>query len=450
MINQNNQLFVTNTLTRKKELFVPLNPQQALMYVCGITPYDYAHIGHGRVYVTFDILYRLFKFLNYNATYCRNFTDIDDKLLNKAAQELGDKMRYHEVAQKFIDAYHQDMQSLNCLPPDFEPRVTTTIPEIINFIAQLIQNKKAYVSNNSVYYSVKSFPDYGKLSKQDLNELEAGARVELDPEKQDPLDFALWKAEPDNQFWHSPWGWGRPGWHIECSAMCTKYLGQHIDLHAGGRDLIFPHHENEIAQSEGVNGAPFAKYWMHNAFVQINKTKMSKSLNNFFTLKDVFTQIDPMVLRYYFANHNYNTPLDFDLTELHKIQKSYNRLCLALDDINSGELTNQELGNSSFIQKLLSFLLDDLNTSGMFGAIFEHLGNLSRQDKLHLKAFLKQVLGLTMLVIPDKQIEITPQIQALITARDEARANKDWATADRLRDQLTALGYVAQDKSQGK
>ena len=441
-----NQLFITNTLTKKKEAFMPLRDNQVLMYVCGITPYDYAHIGHGRVYVTFDILYRLLKFLKYQVTYCRNFTDIDDKLLNKATQELGDATRYGEIAHKFITAYHQDMAALHCLPPDYEPYVTKTIPEIIDFIAKLIANKKAYVVNGSVYYRVKTFDDYGKLSKQNLAELEAGARVEVDPEKQDPLDFALWKAENTNSFWHSPWGWGRPGWHIECSAMASKYLGNHIDIHAGGRDLIFPHHENEVAQSEGLYGAPFAKYWLHNAFVQINKEKMSKSLGNFFTLNAVFNEIDPMVLRYYFANHNYTTPLDFSLDELPKIQKSYNRLCLALATNDEPTLTLAELEVAPIVQKLLVFLCDDLNTSGMFGAIFETIGSLNNLEKNYLKAFLQQIIGLKMQFIPEKQATITPEIQLLIDRRKAARDAKDWHTADQIRAQLIKMGITVKDK----
>lgn len=442
----NHRLFITNTLSRQKELFVPLTPSQVNMYVCGITPYDYAHIGHGRVYVTFDIVSRLLKFLGYQVTYCRNFTDIDDKLINKAQQELGDGLRYHELAEKFIAAYHQDMHNLNCLKPDFEPYVTQTIPEIIEFINRLILKNHAYVVNGSVYYSVKSFSSYGKLSRQDLSELEIGARVSNEPEKRNQLDFALWKNAPENLFWQSPWGWGRPGWHIECSAMASKFLGNHIDLHAGGQDLIFPHHENEIAQSEGLHGAPFAKYWMHNAFVQINKTKMSKSLSNSFTLKDVFTQVDPMVLRYYFANHNYNTPLDFDLEELHKIQKSYNRLCLALDSATPKSSPVLKATQTEMIEKLLNYLCDDLNTSGMFGVIFENLSSLNPGEKLAVKSFLQQVLGLNMVYIPEKQALLTPEINHLITLRTQARANKDWATADKLRAELQQLGYIVQDK----
>lgn len=440
------KLFVTNTLSKQKEEFIPLNKDQVLMYVCGVTPYDYAHVGHGRVYVTFDIFYRLLKFLGYKVTYCRNFTDIDDKLLNKAQAELGDQMRYSEIANKFIAAYHKDMNDLQCLSPDHEPYATKTMDEIIKFIVGLIEKGKAYEVNGSVYFSVKSFTDYGKLSKQNLEELESGSRVEVCTDKKDPLDFALWKAEPDNTFWQSPWGWGRPGWHIECSAMSTKFLGKHIDMHAGGRDLIFPHHENEIAQSEGLNGAPFAKYWMHNAFVQINKEKMSKSLGNFFTLKDIFKEIDPMVLRYYFVNHNYNTPLDFSLDDLKSIQKSYRRLCLALEDVETKDVTNEQLQKSEIVQKMLDFLCDDLNTSGMFGVVFENLGELNNNEKANLKKFLQEIIGLKMESIKTPQIEITPEIQKLIDDRAAARTAKDWALADKIRDQLIEMGLEIHDK----
>lgn len=440
------ELSITNTLTRQKMAFVTLKPKHVLMYVCGITPYDFAHVGHGRVYVTFDILYRLLKFLGYKVTYCRNFTDIDDKLLNKAAKELGDAMRYQEIAQKFIAAYHTDMSNLQCLAPDYEPYVTKTIPEIIAFIEKLIQNGKAYVANGSVYYSVRAFPEYGKLSKQNLEELTAGARVAVDPEKHDPLDFALWKAEDAGKFWPSPWGWGRPGWHIECSAMATTYLGPQIDIHGGGQDLTFPHHENEIAQSEGINPSPFAKYWMHNAFVQINQEKMSKSLGNFLTLHEIFEQFDPMVLRYYFANHNYQTPLDFSLDELQKVQKSYQRLCLALAEYDSSNVSDEKLHNSAIVTKMLTFLCDDLNTSGMFGVVFENLNSLSPDEKTNLKSFLQQVIGLKMTPLAEKQADITPEIAKLIAKRAAARAAKDWKTADAIRDELVRLGVAIHDK----
>ncbi len=439
------QLTITNTLTGQKEKFVPLIDSQVKMYVCGITPYDYAHIGHGRVYVTFDIMYRLLTFLGYQVSYCRNFTDIDDKLLNKAAKEFGDQMRYHEIARRYIDAYHQDMQSLQCLPPTYEPYVTETINEIIVIVQNLIDQGHAYTVNGSVYYSVSSFENYGKLSKQNLDELSAGARVEIDLEKHSPLDFALWKSEENGTFWQSPWGWGRPGWHIECSAMANKFLGAQIDLHAGGQDLTFPHHENEIAQSEGAHNSQFAKYWMHNAFVQINKEKMSKSLGNFFTLKDIFKSYDPMILRYYLACHNYNTPLEFDINELGKLQKSYQRLALALNEVSTTQVTIEQVKSNPVTHKMLQFICDDLNISGLFGVIFENLTQMDLESKQCVKFFLQQIIGLTMLSI-EHQLEITPQIQDLIDQRESARAVKNWALADQIREELSSLGLIVQDK----
>ena len=268
-------LRITNTLTGKREDFKPLVPGKATMYVCGITPYDRTHIGHGRAYVVFDVLYRLLRFLGYNVSYCRNFTDIDDKLLNKAQEQFGDRHRYKEIADQFIAQYHDDMQALNCCSPDYEPRVTENISIIISFIESLIEQGYAYQANGDVYFSIAKFPAYGKLSKQKIEELRAGARVDVREKKEDPLDFALWKSEPDGEFWQSPWGYGRPGWHIECSALANEYLGEQIDMHGGGLDLIFPHHENEIAQSESRNQASFATYWLHNGLVNIEKEKMS-------------------------------------------------------------------------------------------------------------------------------------------------------------------------------
>jgi cysteinyl-tRNA synthetase len=267
---------LTNTLTGKKEPFVSLKEMAVNLYVCGITPYDYAHIGHGRVYVTFDILLRMLRLSGYQVTYCRNFTDIDDKLLQRAHKELGDKFRYPEVAQKYIDAYHEDVAALGCYDPEVEPRVTETIPQIIAFIEGLIKNGYAYQVEGDVYYRIMKCASYGKLSKRKTEDLLVGARVELNEKKENPLDFALWKGEEEGTFWKSPWGYGRPGWHIECSAMAAEYLAPHIDIHGGGMDLIFPHHENEIAQSEGLYGGTFSTFWMHNAFVRINQEKMSK------------------------------------------------------------------------------------------------------------------------------------------------------------------------------
>jgi len=439
---------ITNTLLGKKEEFLPRNAPDVTMYVCGITPYDRPHVGHGRVYVTFDVLYRLLTFLGYKVTYCRNFTDIDDKLLNKAEQEFGDLHRYQEIAARYIAVFHEDMKKLNCLPPTHQPYVTQTIPEIISIIEDLIKAGKAYVVDGDVYYSVRSFPDYGKLSKRNLDDLKSGARVEVDERKQDPLDFALWKSESAGTFWKSPWGYGRPGWHIECSAMASKYLGNHIDLHAGGMDLIFPHHENEIAQSEGAHGSPFARYWMHNAFVRIDKEKMSKSLGNFFTLDEVFAKIDPMVVRFYFLNHNYTSPLDFSFEELERIQKTYQRLCKMLTSLDAHSVTHQEILEIPLSKRILEFLTDDLNTVGAIGVIFERATEIENnpQSGAAVKAILQQIMGLTLQPLPEKQVAITPEIEKLLQQREAARAAKDWAKSDALRDELQKLGVDVQDK----
>src|SRR3990167_3400048 len=350
----NKILQISDTLSGNKVPFEPLNKDKISMYVCGVTPYDHAHVGHGRCYVTFDLLYILLKNLGYNVKYCRNFTDVDDKLLNKAEKELGDRLRYKEVADKFINSFNEDVKELQCKTPNFEPRVTETIPEIIDLIQGLIDNGKAYIVDGDVYFSVRSFKDYGKLSKRKLEDLKAGARVDINDKKKDPLDFALWKAEKEGDFWKSPWGYGRPGWHIECSAMAKKFLGNQIDLHAGGMDLIFPHHENEIAQTEACTGEQFSKYWMHNAFVQIDKEKMSKSLGNFFTLKDVLKKYDPQVVRYYYLSHSYNVPLDFSFDELEKIQKSYKRLVNIFDKVDGFKAAK----DSKIVSDMEKFLLD--------------------------------------------------------------------------------------------
>jgi len=443
------EIFVTNTLSAKKEKFVPLKNNTVKMYVCGITPYDNPHLGHGRVYVTFDILYRLLKFLNYETSYCRNFTDIDDKLLNKAQSELGDKFRYEEIAKRYISSFHEDMQSLNCKAPDFEPRVTQTIPEIIEFIDGLIKAGKAYVVSGDVYYEIRSFPEYCKLSKRKLEDLKAGARVQVDESKRDPLDFALWKSEPDNTFWKSPWGWGRPGWHIECSAMAFKFLGEQIDIHGGGMDLIFPHHENELAQSEGLYNLPFVKYWMHNAFVRIDKQKMSKSEGNFFTLKEIFQKFDPMALRFYYINHNYNIPIDFSFEELEKTQKSYSRICKILSTQDSPDIKEALIKDSLIVSKMLTALCDDLNTAKVIGILFENIGELESniKERQAVALFMKEILGLSLIPLPEKTVAITPEIQSLIDARQQARKDKNWKLSDELRDKLKELGIDVHDRA---
>lgn len=437
-------IIMTNSLSGKKEQLVHDLEVPIQLYVCGITPYDYSHIGHGRCYVTFDLLFRLLTFLGYKVTYCRNFTDIDDKLMDRAERELGDQAQYHVIAQKFIKAFHEDLQRLHCLPPQHEPLVTETIPEIITFIEGLILQNKAYVVDGDVYFSIQAFPEYGMLSKRKREDVLAGARVQVQDKKRDPLDFALWKAEKEGTFWQSPWGFGRPGWHIECSAMAKKYLGKTIDIHGGGMDLIFPHHENEIAQSQGLHNVPFAKHWMHIAFVQFNKEKMSKSLGNFFTLRDVFAHFDPMVVRYYYLTHQYRNPLDFSFDDLAVAQKTYQRLARIFMPIKTLPIKLEQ----PVVNDMLGFLCDDLNTPGLLGVVFENLSTIENNKILagQVKTVLVDILGLVLELLPEKKVEITQEIQTLLDARDAARMAFDWKQADALRAQLKVLGYDVQDK----
>lgn len=435
---------LTNTCTGKKEA-LPITEEKIRLYVCGITPYDYAHIGHGRCYVMFDVLYRYLRSLGVNVTYCRNFTDIDDKLLAKAQELYNDQFAYKKVADTYIDNYLQDMESLNCLFPDMQPRVTEVIPEIIEFIQGLIEQKRAYVVDNDVYFSVKDFPAYGELSKRKLDQLCAGARVNINEKKKDPLDFALWKGEQEKTFWKSPWGWGRPGWHIECSVMAYKNLGKTLDIHGGGMDLIFPHHENEKAQSEGLFDQTFAKIWMHVAFVQVNKEKMSKSLGNFFTLRDLFNRFDPMVIRFYLLSHHYRSPIDFSLEELERADKVYRKLCKIFSQKQCA-LEGSSCGIEAYplMQKITHFIEDDLNTVGIWGVIFEHAQSMG-EEFCGVKSFVQNILGLSLETLPEPIICITSEMQDLIDQRKTARAQKDWTTADALREQLRLLGYEVKD-----
>lgn len=446
-VNHNFNLTFTNTLNNKLTVFVPINSPNVTLYVCGITPYDYAHIGHGRCYITFDILYRLLKVLGYHVTYCRNYTDIDDKLLNKSESEFGTKHKYNVLAEKFISAFKQDMNKLNCLVPDCEPKVTEHIPEIISFIQELVDRNYAYEVNGSVYFDISKFPEYGKLSNRSIEDLQAGSRVAVRHEKKSPLDFALWKKENDNTFWKSPWGWGRPGWHIECSVMATKHLGKTIDIHGGGMDLIFPHHENEIAQSEAKTGQQFANYWMHNAFVRINKEKMSKSLGNFFTLREVFEKVDPMVVRYYILNSNYRNPLDFSFEDLESSQKSYKKLVNFFADCETKEFNLKAYQYFEVINSIIKSLCDDLNVARVFGIIFENLDKLKEDQaqKCAVKSLIKYILGLTLEPIKEEKIEINPEIEMLIKEREQARKDKDWDKADAIRDKLVNMGVNLQD-----
>lgn len=438
---------LTNSLTGKKQQLVPLQDNHVTLYVCGITPYDYAHIGHARVYVIFDVLYRLLQFLGYRVTYCRNFTDIDDKLIARAQKEYGDGQLYKKVADFFSAAFTANMEQLNCLAPTYQPCVTDHIPDIITFIDELIRSGHAYVAGSDVYFSLATFPAYGKLSKQELEQLRSGARVEPHDNKKDPLDFALWKHEPEGTFFKSPWGWGRPGWHIECSALIKKCLGTQIDIHGGGQDLLFPHHENEIAQSSSLSKKPLASVWMHNAFVRIDKEKMSKSLGNFFTINDIVKNYDPMGLRYYILQHHYRAPLDFSFQDLEASQKGYQKLCTVFQATDCTVQSPEQVRTIPVIQDMLAFLTDDMNTPGMLGVLFEAVPHL-KQDaaaRCAVKQFLQEVLGLSLEPLREHTVTITPEIQKLIDERIKAREARDWARADELREALRKQGVEVHD-----
>jgi len=434
-----------NTVTGKKESVVSQKDKPLLLYVCGITPYDYAHIGHGRCYIMFDVLYRLAKFHKMPISYCRNFTDIDDKLLNKAHEEFGDKYRYTDIAQRYIDAYLEDMEQLGCAFPDHQPRVTQVIPDIIAFIETLIKKNAAYVVDGDVYFRVAAYKPYGTLAKKNLDELQSGVRVQVNEKKENPLDFVLWKGEPQGTFWKSPWGYGRPGWHTECCVMAEKFLAPTIDIHGGGMDLMFPHHENERAQAELAFGKTFAKEWMHVAFVRIDKEKMSKSLGNFFTLRQVFNAFDPMVVRFYVLNHHYRSPIDFSFQDLEVAEKTYRRLCTFFAQKSCPvTFASASQHESPIMKNMLRFLDDDLNTVGMWGVLFENLDNLG-DEFCTIKSFIQNVLGLSLQPLMPKIICITPEIQALMNERIAARADKDFKRADEIRDQLRQLGVDVND-----
>lgn len=439
------QIYLTNSYGRKKELFKSLKDKNVSMYVCGITPYDYAHIGHGRCYVTFDTLFRVLKTLGYRITYVRNFTDIDDKLLNKAALLFNDQLRYKEVAEKFERAFDEEMEALNCIKPTVEPKVTEHIKEIIEFVEGLISKGHAYVVGKDVYFDITTFSKYGALSGRNIKDLLSGARVEINEDKRNSGDFALWKGNEDNLFWKSPWGHGRPGWHIECSALAKKYLGNQIDIHGGGMDLIFPHHENEIAQSESLTCCQFAKYWIHNAFVNINKEKMSKSLGNILTLKSILEKYDPTVLRFYYLQHHYRSPIDFSFDDLNAAKKAYFKIVEHFNNVETS--TSLDLTNELIIE-LMNAISDDLNTPKFLGILFENLSKIVVDKNLssQVRKLLIDVLGLTLENQKEESLEITPLIATLIKAREEARQSKDWKKADEIRDQLIKLGYNVIDK----
>jgi cysteinyl-tRNA synthetase len=453
-----------NTLTRKKELFEPLEPNKVKMYVCGPTVYNYIHIGNARAAIVFDTIRRYLEFRGYEVKYVSNFTDVDDKLI-KAARELGEDVP--TIAERFIQAYFEDITALGCKKADVHPRVTENIDTIIEFIQTLIDRGYAYEVDGDVYYRTRKFKEYGKLSHQSIDELKAGARIEVGEKKEDPLDFALWKAAKEGEIcWDSPWGKGRPGWHIECSAMARKYLGDTIDIHAGGQDLTFPHHENEIAQSEALTGKPFAKYWLHNGYLNINNEKMSKSLGNFVLVHDIIQQIDPQVLRFFMLSVHYRHPINYSEELLKSAKKGLERLKTSYFNLkhrlqSSTNLTDDDDQWLARIQEqheaFIREMDDDFNTANGIAVLFE----LSKQANLYLlekntserviHAFLREfeqlldVLGITL----QEEELLDEEIEALIQKRNEARKNRNFALADQIRDELKAKNIILEDTPQG-
>ncbi|EID42467.1 cysteine--tRNA ligase [Parageobacillus thermoglucosidasius] len=453
-----------NTLTRKKEPFEPLEPNKVKMYVCGPTVYNYIHIGNARAAIVFDTIRRYLEFRGYEVKYVSNFTDVDDKLI-KAARELGEDVP--TVAERFIQAYFEDITALGCKKADVHPRVTENMDTIIEFIQALVEKGYAYEVDGDVYYCTRKFAEYGKLSHQSIDELKAGARIEIGEKKEDPLDFALWKAAKEGEIcWDSPWGKGRPGWHIECSAMARKYLGDTIDIHAGGQDLTFPHHENEIAQSEALTGKPFAKYWLHNGYLNINNEKMSKSLGNFVLVHDIIRQIDPQVLRFFMLSVHYRHPINYSEELLENAKKGLERLKTAYFNLkhrlqSSTNLTDDDEQWLARIQEqheaFIREMDDDFNTANGIAVLFE----LAKQANLYLHekntservihAFLREleqlldVLGITL----QEEELLDEEIEALIQKRNEARKNRNFALADQIRDELRAKNIILEDTPQG-
>jgi cysteinyl-tRNA synthetase len=452
-------LRIYNDLHNKKEEFQPIEPGKVRMYVCGMTVYDYCHLGHARMIVVFDVVYRYLKARGYDVTYVRNITDIDDKIIQRA-NERGEP--FTELTRRFIDAMHEDLAALGVQEPSMEPRATEHIDEILEMIQKLIDNEHAYVTGSGdVYYSVTSFPEYGRLSGKSIEDLQAGARVESSEEKRDPLDFALWKAaKPDEPAWDSPWGKGRPGWHIECSAMSTKALGDTFDIHGGGADLTFPHHENEIAQSEGATCHHFVNYWMHNGFVRVNDEKMSKSLGNFFTIREIMQHYRPEEIRYFILTSHYRSPLNYDEEHLLNARHALNRFYTAMRGLGEAEAGDADQWQDAFN----AAMDDDFNTPEALAAMFELVREINKtreqdeQKAARMAATLKQ-MGAVLGILQDDPEQwlrggvgnglSDEEIDTLIQQRLDARREKNWAEADRIRDELKEKGVILEDGAGG-
>ncbi|OEH86307.1 cysteine--tRNA ligase [Desulfuribacillus stibiiarsenatis] len=454
-----------NTLSRKKEELKTVEPGKVKMYVCGPTVYNYIHIGNARAFTMFDVVRSYLEYRGYDVTYIQNFTDVDDKLINRA-QEEGTTV--DEVATKYIDAYYADADAMGVKRADVHPRVTDHIQEIIEFVQGLIEKGFAYVTQGDVYFDTQAYHQYGKLSQQDLDELQSGARVEVDVRKKNPLDFALWKSiKPGEIFWESPWGKGRPGWHIECSAMVKKYLGETIDIHAGGQDLVFPHHENEVAQSEALNGKPFANYWIHNGYINIENKKMSKSLGNVMTVHELRKLHSPEILRFFLLSAHYRSPINFSEELLEQAANGLDRLRTTYQNLSHRLDTSMDIGIDiestvkqleGMKEKFEASMDDDFNTSEALAVVFDiardanvYLRNETTDErilKLYLEA-MESMLKVFRISVKQADTEMEADIEALIEERQTARKNKDFKRSDEIRDQLLEQGIILEDTPQG-
>jgi len=459
---------IYNTLTRKKEEFVPIKEKEVRMYSCGPTVYNYFHIGNARPFIIFDTVRRYFEYRGYKVDFVQNFTDIDDKMIKRANEE---GITVKELADRFINEYFVDAKGLGVGEATEHPKATENIDAIIELVKKLEENGFAYNVKGDVYFSTKKFKEYGKLSQQSLDDLELGSRIDVDERKQDPMDFAVWKAQkPGEPAWDSPWGKGRPGWHIECSAMANKYLGETIDIHSGGQDLIFPHHENEIAQSEAASGKPFARYWMHNGFINVDNKKMSKSEGNFFTVRDIAQKFDYEVIRFFMLSAHYRSPINFSAELLEQAQNGLERIYNCLDNLMylSGHAEDTEMSDDEkAIQKRLTVIKDkfiegmddDLNTADAISSIFDMVrevnstitanANLSKGIVEFSHSLIKELGGVLGIGQKQKEDNIDSEIEDLINKRQQARKEKNWKLSDEIRDKLKEMGIALEDTPQG-
>lgn len=459
---------IFNTLSREKEELIPLVEGEYKIYACGPTVYNFIHIGNARPLCVFDVMRRYLEYRGNKVNFVQNFTDIDDKIIRRANEE---GVTFKDISEKYIEEFWVDAKGMNIREATTHPKATENIGEIIDIVSALIEKGYAYEVNGDVYFSTKKFNEYGKLSHQPLEDLEAGARINVGEVKKEPMDFALWKsAKPGEPYWESPWGHGRPGWHIECSAMVRRYLGETIDIHCGGQDLVFPHHENEIAQSECCNGAPFAKYWMHNGFITVDKVKMSKSLGNFFTVRDVAQQYGYEPIRYLMISCQYRSPINYSFDAIAQCKASLERLYTCRDNLDfalknakneAGERDNEiKALIDSKKEKFIEAMEDDLNTGEALGAVFELVRDIntnvnegvqSEEIVKYAIEIFDELMGVLGLLYNRNSGEknLDEEVEALIQARNEARKNKNWAEADRIRDELKAQGIVLEDTPQG-